>query len=66
MSVVVAYDSLDTLRALIDLADDPKDVRTTTDFAYPAVVVPDEVYQRYERYQSLLSSPPKVPKKKES
>ena len=66
MSTVVHYQDAGILRILLDLADNPKDVKTTTDFEGPAVVVPDELYERYLTYQSLDSSPPKEPKKKES
>ena len=65
MSTVVHYDSAWTLRVLLDLADNPKDVKTTTDF-HSAVVVPDELYERYLTYQSLDSSSPIEPEKKES
>jgi hypothetical protein len=67
MTTVVHYQDSFTLRILLDLADDPRhDVKTTTAYGTPAVVVPDKLYQRYLTYQSLLSSPPEVPKKKES
>ena len=65
MTTVVHYDSPWTLKVLLDLADNRKDVKTTTDFNGPAVVVPDELYQRYLTYQSLDSSSPKEPEKKE-
>jgi hypothetical protein len=65
MSTVVHYDSAWTLRVLLDLADNPKDVKTTTDFD-SSVVVPDELYERYLTYQSLDSSSPIEPEKKES
>lgn len=51
------------LRALLDLADHPRDVATTTDYPTLAVVVPDELYQRYLSYQAIDSSPPIEPKK---
>lgn len=67
MTAVIHYQDNFTLRILLDLADDPRrDVRTTTEYGTPAVVVPDKLYQRYQTYQSLLSSPPEVPKKKEN
>ena len=66
MSTVVHYQEAGILRILLDLADNPKDVKTTTDFEGPAVVVPDDLYERYLTYQSLDSSSPKEPKKKES
>jgi hypothetical protein len=65
VSTVVHYQDAGVLRILLDLADNPKDVKTTTDFEGPAVVVPDELYERYVMYQSLDSSSPKEPKKKE-
>jgi PHD/YefM family antitoxin component YafN of YafNO toxin-antitoxin module len=55
------------VRVLLDLADDKKrDVVTTTEYERLAVVVPEELYQRYVEYQTLSASPPKVPKKKAS
>jgi len=67
MTQVIEYQDSFTLRILLDLADNPRhDVRTTTDFEKTAVVVPDELYQRYLTYQSLLSSSPIEPEKKES
>jgi hypothetical protein len=52
-----------TLRVLLDLADNVADVATTTDYPTLAVIVPDDLYQRYLRYQAIDSSPPVVPKK---
>jgi len=55
------------LRALLDLADDPRhDVKTTTHLSTLAVEVPDYLYELYQRYQALESSPPEVPKKSRS
>lgn len=65
MGTVVHYQDVQVLRVLLDLADNPRDVKTTTEFEGPAVVVPDELYERYLTYQSLDSSSPKEPKKKE-
>lgn len=65
MSVVVHYDSNWTLKVLIDLADNPKDVKITTAFDGSAVVIPDELYERYLTYQSLDSSSPIEPEKME-
>jgi len=48
---------------LLDLADDRRHVRTSTDYPSLALVVPDYLYERWERYQSLESSPPTEPKK---
>jgi hypothetical protein len=65
MSTVIHYQDAGVLRILLDLADNPRDVKITTEFEGPAVVVPDELYERYVMYQSLDSSSPKEPKKKE-
>lgn len=51
---------------LLDLADRPRDVATTTDFERLAVVIPDELYERFQVYQSLSASPDPAPKKKAS
>lgn len=55
------------VRVLLDLANRPDDVATTTDHGRLAVIIPDELYERYQQYQALtISSPPVVPKKKGS
>lgn len=65
MSQVVMIESTEMLRALLDLADNPKDVQTTTDYGTLAVVVPDELYDRFNKYQNLSeSSPPEEPKRR--
>jgi hypothetical protein len=66
MSQVVFVDSPDTLRVLLDLAENPRhDVKTTTDYERLAVVVPDELYERFQQYQNLSeSSSPEEPKKR--
>ena len=65
MSQVILINSSHQLRILLDLADNRRDVAMTTSYTGMAVVVPDELYERYQTYQSLDSSPPVVPKKKE-
>ena len=56
--------SNDEIRILLDLADSPRyDVKTTTETGRRAVVIPDYLYDRFLRYQSLESSPPTEPKK---
>lgn len=62
MKVIHPVDS-QILRALLDLADHPRDVATTTNYPTLAVVVPDELYRRYLSYQAIDSLPPKEPKK---
>jgi hypothetical protein len=52
-------------RTLLDLADHPRDVDTTTEHSRLSIVVPDYLYERYQKYQSLDSQPPVVPGKKE-
>lgn len=64
MPVIVPSDFAGTVRVLLDLAEDPRhDVATTTNYAKLAVVVPDYLYERWEKYLSLEASPPEVPKK---
>jgi hypothetical protein len=65
MSVVVPISSTEQLRILLDLADRPKDVATDSSYTGMAVVIPDELHERYLTYLSLDSSSPKEPKKKE-
>lgn len=56
--------SNDEIRVLLDLADNPRhDVKTTTETGRLAVVIPDYLYDRFQRYQSLESSSPVEPKK---
>lgn len=38
------------VRALLDLADRPKDVATSSDYERLALVVPDYLYERYQTY----------------
>lgn len=54
------------LQILLDLADKPRrDVKTTTETGRFAVVIPEELYERLQKYLSLSeSSSPKEPKKK--
>lgn len=64
MPVIVPSDFASTVRVLLDLAVDPRrHVVTTTEYASLAVVVPDYLYERWEKYLSLEASPPEVPKK---
>jgi hypothetical protein len=56
--------SADTVRVLLDLADNRRDVQTTTDYGSLSVRVPDYLYERWVKYQSLDSSSPIEPKKK--
>jgi len=68
MSQVVIADDPTVLQALLDLADNRKDVQTTMDYGPLAVVIPDELYERYQNYLSLSeseSSPPEEPKKRQ-
>ena len=54
--------SNDEIRVLLDLADNPRhDVKTTTETGRLAVVIPDYLYGRFQRYQSLESSSPIEP-----
>lgn len=53
-------------RVLIDLADNPLHVATTTDTQSLGLVIPEYLHDRYRRYLELdiESSPPVVPKKR--
>jgi hypothetical protein len=51
------------LKALLDLADNKRDVATTSDYPSLAVIVPDYLLERYNRYQAIDSSSPIEPKK---
>lgn len=57
----------DEWRILLSLADNPRhDVKTTSGTRGLGAVVPDELYERFLRYQSLSESPaPKATGKKE-
>lgn len=50
-------------KELLDLADHPRDVQTDSSYARTSLVVPDYLYERWEKYTALESSSPKEPKK---
>lgn len=52
MSKRVEFDPV-TARILLDLADNRKDVKTDSQGPRLALLVPDELWERYERYQGL-------------
>lgn len=52
MSKRVDFDA-ETVRVLLDLADDPREVATDSQGPTLAVVVSDELWQKYETYQGL-------------
>lgn len=55
----------DLVRILVDLAESPYHVATTTDGPRLGLVIPDYLAERYEKYLSLSeSSPPEEPKKR--
>jgi hypothetical protein len=48
------------VKILLDLADNPKrDVVTTTDTPRTAVIISDELYDRFLQYKSLKETPQK-------
>lgn len=53
VSHVVTIKRTDQLRALLDLAEDPREVATTTDYTGLTVIVPDYVWERFQTYESL-------------
>lgn len=61
--IVIEAATPQVIRALLDLADRKRDVATTTDYPQLAVVVPDYLYERYQQYLAIDSSPPREPKK---
>ena len=52
MSKRVEFDPV-VARALLDLADNPKQVKTDTQGPTLSLVVPDELWARYEKYRSV-------------
>lgn len=48
-------------RVLIDLADNKRDVQTTTDHRTLSFRVPDYLRERWKRYQNLDATPPETP-----
>jgi len=52
MSKRVEFDPVVT-RILLDLADNPKQVKTDTQGPDMVLVVPDELWARYEKYQAV-------------
>jgi hypothetical protein len=52
------------VKILLDLADNPKrDVVTTTDTPRTAVIISDELYDRFLQYKSLKETPQKKGRK---
>lgn len=52
MSKRVEFDA-ETARVLLDLADNRKDVKTDSQGPRLSLVVPDDLWERYETYQGL-------------
>jgi hypothetical protein len=52
MSKRVEFDA-ETARILLDLADNRKEVKTDSQGPRLALVVPDELWAKYEQYQGL-------------
>lgn len=52
MSKRVEFDPV-TARILLDLADDRKQVKTDSQGPRLALVVPDDLWERYEQYQGV-------------
>jgi hypothetical protein len=52
MSKRVEFDPV-VARILLDLADNPKQVQTDSQGPRLALVVPDELWDKYEQYQGL-------------
>jgi hypothetical protein len=52
MSKRVPFDAAQ-VRVLLDLADNHRDVATDSQGPSLSVVVPDELWERYEKYQGL-------------
>lgn len=52
MSKRVEFDPV-VARILLDLADNPKVVKTDTQGPTMALLVPDDLWARYEKYQSV-------------
>jgi hypothetical protein len=53
------------VKIMLDLADDPKrDVVTTTVTPRTAVIISDELYERFLKYKSLKETPQKKGRQK--
>ena len=52
MSKRVEFDPV-VARILLDLADNPKQVKTDTQGPSLSLLVPDELWTRYEKYQAV-------------
>jgi hypothetical protein len=52
MSKRVEFDA-ETAQVLLDLADNRKDVKTDTQGPRLSLVVPDDLWEKYETYQGL-------------
>lgn len=62
MPVITPDNVSQTAQILLDLADDRRHVKTSTDYPTLAFVVPDYLYQRWQNYLSLESSSREKPK----
>lgn len=52
MSKRVEFDA-ETARVLLDLADNRKDVKTDSQGPRLSLIVPDDLWEKYETYQGL-------------
>jgi hypothetical protein len=59
MATLYPEDFAAEVTILLDLASDPRDVKTTTDGPRLGVIIPDELLERYQAYQSASETPKK-------
>lgn len=63
--MIYDYKSSEELKTLLDLADNPRyDVKTTTQGPHTMVEIPDELYERFLKYQELKAKDAEAPKSK--
>lgn len=55
MSKRLDFDA-EQVRILLDLADDPRDVATDSQGPSLSVVIPDDLWNRYEQYQGATET----------
>lgn len=59
MVTVYPEDFAAQVTILLDLACDPRDVKTTTDGPRLGVVIPDDLFERYQAYRGASETPRK-------
>jgi len=49
------------VQTLLQLADHPREVASTSDYERPAVIISDELFELYRKYNELFPTKPSAP-----